>query len=300
MDSIVQQLQSEALDQNCSVSQLLRKARIVAVKLELDDFNEWITNELEGYEDSEDIPDYRTIYVELKGFNPFRGWRPVIFEDPDSQRIVSERQIRQAVSGLEDLVKEPKSFYVVPLNPEARNAIMKGMDVQVEIMHFAPRPEIIKILDSVRNIILDWSLKLEKNGILGEGLNFSEKEKGIARSHTVTYQINKVDNFIGNIESTSEHGSIVISQNNNDVNALKNLIEQINFIKNHIPLEGDALSTFNKNVNEVNGELSSGKPDRAKIKSRLISIKSILENMTGSVIAQGIIVSIQKILNGGF
>ena len=45
-----------------------------------------------------------------------------------------------------------------------------------------PQVEIAKtcylgILDAVRNAILAWSLKLEADGIVGEGLSFSPKEK---------------------------------------------------------------------------------------------------------------------------
>ena len=48
-----------------------------------------------------------------------------------------------------------------------------------------PQVEIAKtcylgILDAVRNAILTWSLKLEADGIVGEGLSFSPKEKKIA------------------------------------------------------------------------------------------------------------------------
>jgi hypothetical protein len=38
---------------------------------------------------------------------------------------------------------------------------------------FTPRTEIVRIVDQVRTILLNWSLKLEEEGILGEGLSFS-------------------------------------------------------------------------------------------------------------------------------
>ena len=42
--------------------------------------------------------------------------------------------------------------------------------------------QIYNIIERVRNIILDWSITLEENGILGEGLQFSNTEKEIANN----------------------------------------------------------------------------------------------------------------------
>ena len=49
------------------------------------------------------------------------------------------------------------------------------------------------VIDAVRTMILNWSLKLEEEGILGEGLSFSEEEKQKAATST---QI-RIENFQG-------------------------------------------------------------------------------------------------------
>lgn len=33
------------------------------------------------------------------------------------------------------------------------------------------------IIEKVKNTILEWTLKLEEEGVLGEGMRFSDKEK---------------------------------------------------------------------------------------------------------------------------
>ncbi|WP_425460227.1 hypothetical protein, partial [Leptospira semungkisensis] len=54
---IVIQLQSEATDTNISITDLLRKAQIVASKLSIEEFRKWITNEMYGYK-NEKVPEY--------------------------------------------------------------------------------------------------------------------------------------------------------------------------------------------------------------------------------------------------
>lgn len=49
MNGIVIELEKEALDEQISVESLLRKAYLVARKLNLSEFKEWITNEQNGY-----------------------------------------------------------------------------------------------------------------------------------------------------------------------------------------------------------------------------------------------------------
>jgi len=41
--------------------------------------------------------------------------------------------------------------------------------------------QIAAVFDAVRNRILDWTLKLEAEGILGEGMTFTQKEKEAAQ-----------------------------------------------------------------------------------------------------------------------
>lgn len=54
------------------------------------------------------------------------------------------------------------------------------------------RAQIRGIVDSVRTIVLEWSLKLEKDGILGDRLSFSREEKEKASAFTFNIQ-----NFTG-------------------------------------------------------------------------------------------------------
>ena len=64
--SIVLDLQLLSTDKNVDISELLRKSLLIASKLKLDKFKEWINSELHGYNNMDDIPNYRTVNAELK------------------------------------------------------------------------------------------------------------------------------------------------------------------------------------------------------------------------------------------
>ena len=52
-------------------------------------------------------------------------------------------------------------------------------------------------MSTVRNKILDWALLLEENGIVGEGMTFTEVEKQTAQSTQVIN--NYTNNFYGTV-----------------------------------------------------------------------------------------------------
>lgn len=64
MSKIVIELQQDALKSNFDIMCLLRKAYLVAKKLKLKEFEEWITNEFNGYEDKEKIKFLNIDYLE--------------------------------------------------------------------------------------------------------------------------------------------------------------------------------------------------------------------------------------------
>lgn len=96
MSKIVLELQEEALKSNSDVISLLRKAYLVAKKLKLKDFESWIDNELNGYKD-DNVPIYRGLKGNLKGWNPFHGWLPVIMP-PELEKEIKIFKIKDSIA----------------------------------------------------------------------------------------------------------------------------------------------------------------------------------------------------------
>jgi hypothetical protein len=96
MSSIIQELQSDALNQKISVTELLQKCLLVATKLGIVEFASWTRLELDGYRGRE-VPEYRIIYGEPKIFDPYHGYQPIFFEDPEDAEFISKMNFNQPI-----------------------------------------------------------------------------------------------------------------------------------------------------------------------------------------------------------
>ena len=88
MSSIVIDLQDEILSSDCDIVQILRRAHVIAVKLGLKEFDQWISYELNGYPDQNACPDYRKVRGTLKAFNPYHGWIPAVITDGELETVI--------------------------------------------------------------------------------------------------------------------------------------------------------------------------------------------------------------------
>lgn len=76
-DSPILKLQDMASSSSTNIEDLLSKAKMISVKLGLNDISEWIEHELTGYPNEVELPDYRVIKgSKVVGWNPFNGWIP--------------------------------------------------------------------------------------------------------------------------------------------------------------------------------------------------------------------------------
>ncbi len=199
-DGIVLQLQAEALDENVDIEQLLRKAYLVAKKLGLRDFEEWISLEQNGYH--QNVPDYRMIGGKIKAWNPYHGWIPVVMEGKIADQL-SRFSLVQPISAIADAYKNSDgnvSYSVSGSLSEFLNKNVGGLPTQYSF--FSSSAELHRILSAVRNKLLEWSIMLEQNGIIGEGLCFTEVELKTASESSV------INNYINNFFSSTDRTQI--------------------------------------------------------------------------------------------
>jgi hypothetical protein len=238
MKSLVHELQQEAMNPNSRLSDILRKALVVASKLKVDEFKIWIDSEMKGYPKGEDIPSYRKINGSVKAWNPYNGWIPVIVQDSRINALISNRSIGQPISELESLChqKDEDETLQVPL---PHDWIMKLFSKSEEYrLGMVPtliigKSQLIGILDAVRNEILNWSLELESQGILGDGMSFSTDEVNKAKS---IINIKSFTGILGDVSSSNvqfgDYSSIHNSLKEKGVpqkerNDLENILDEI-------------------------------------------------------------------------
>ncbi|MEF9443331.1 hypothetical protein OWS73_33475 [Burkholderia sp. 1B3(2022)] len=202
--SIVLELQDLASDGDHDINDLLRKTLMVATKLEVKEFRAWATAELHGYtgEARKTLPPYRLIRGEMSLYHPTLG--PVAFRALP-QQLYNELvliNVTESVASLIHLLDRERTDSVVyDFSPE-QERILRSLPVESLKRFRATRTvaknRIMALLDAVRTTILEWALTLEKDGIMGEGLSFSEKEK---RAVMQTFNINNFQGVLGNVEA---------------------------------------------------------------------------------------------------
>ena len=125
MGGIVIELQREALDEKISIESLIRKAYLVAKKLKLKEFEEWLNQEQNGYK--KEIPEYRNITGEIKAWNPYRGWIPVILQN-DNEKITTHLASDSLANLLNVYENSENKSAVLRFNPTMNNLLSKCSD----------------------------------------------------------------------------------------------------------------------------------------------------------------------------
>lgn len=190
MTGIVLELQQEALSKEVDVITLLRKAYLIARKLKLTEFEKWISLEQNGYSINEEIPQYRHVTGEVKAWNPYHGWIPVVF---NRDTPLDEHRLRDSIANLANVYENSKGGYCLLYFPPEINAYLsKNSSFQTKYALHVSLNQIYNVIEQVRNKILEWSITLEENGIIGEGLQFSseEKQKALDTPAVVSYTNN--------------------------------------------------------------------------------------------------------------
>jgi hypothetical protein len=308
MGSLVLELRKEALDSSVSTLSLLRKSLVVATKLKLHDFKDWIESEINGYKDGQRIPEYRKIRGEIKYWNQFYGWQPIIIDA--SYDYLSNRDMYQPVSELAQLVSNPNDRVILKYGAEADRLIMDCLEINVQPTVHISQPSIHSILDAIRDTILRWSLELEQNKILGEGMTFSEQEKESAvqlslvinnlisanmNQNQSSSQVNQSFTAPVGAVQTGNHNIANVSQNNgaNNAEILKAIAELrqqiITLPQNLQEVADDALDTLQEEI------VNPTKP--AKLKAAWMNICTVISKAKDPIVLVNAAFSLQEHLS---
>ena len=235
---IIENIKQELTSQTSSVTNILRKAKILAQLLKLNDFKIWIQNELSGYQDKNDLPNYRVFRATNLGTfsGPFQsGVKNMViptYNLPESVRDFAEfLKFFDGIGALEGMVDSNSNSLQRKWSQEAiilaRDSIqISGGMVLVDAHSPIPKHAISGIIDNVKNKLLDFVIDLEdameaKDSSNSEDLSQTEKE-----------QIFHVNIYGGeNIVTTGNHNTTNISKvQNGNMDSLKEYLS-----KNGVP-----------------------------------------------------------------
>jgi hypothetical protein len=220
---LIEQIQRASLDASIDVDSLLRRVKLAAAKLQLPSLEGWVDSELNGY--AGEPPEYRKVAGQPAAWNPYQGWQPIHFDDQDIMGMVTEAAVRESISSLQSLVKtssgEPLHFPVPPGLVSKLNEFF-GIGTPRMIIQLSPG-HVVSILSTVRNMVLDWAIEMERTGVIGSDFSFDAVEKAQAKSAMATFHVETIGNFIGNMGSENSTGSITATQGVNETDVFKQL-----------------------------------------------------------------------------
>jgi len=155
-----------------------------------------------------------------------------------------------------------------------------------------------RILDAVRKIVLEWSLKLEADGILGDGMTFSGEEKARAKEKSVTYHIKNY------IHGTFDHSQVQVEavastqqQKTHDFNPaqLTALAAALREALPQLALTEKQAQELAADVQTLESQAQSPNPKPGIVHEALLSMRAVLENAGGSLLASGLLQQIGRL-----
>ena len=296
--SLIDELQRDALDSKVSVTELLRKCLVVGSKLGVGELTDWARLELDGYKNISEVPEYRDAHGTPQVWNPYHGYQPLMFGDANLSEKFSLMHFHQPASELEFTLRQcerGKSGLHFSYPSAVENGLMEAMEMPLAPSLSVHAGQVHKMLESIRRIALEWAVRLENAGVRGDGMSFSTEER--QRAQSVVY---KVENYFEGTVSHSQVGTVNSTQQNvsselDSANLLR-IVAQLKEKADGFGLSDPAKDELDSEIATLEAQAVSPKPKKAIITASLQSIRSILEQVTGNLVASAVLQEITKYL----
>jgi AbiTii-like protein len=284
--SLLRDIQDAAISSNVDISTVLRKCKVLAVRLGNKNFQKWVDEELNGYSDVKELPEYRIFNVHSKGH--FAGPFGSGLNNADIPLLCIPEQYREdfgksycmdAISVYESLIKTSKGDNLYEQWPPDFVAlygknIYRGMNC-LSAFKVIPHSAFVGLVDAVRNRILNFALEIESEAPdAGE----APINKPLLSQDKVTQVFNTT--IYGNVGNIAEGSTNVIQTatlhvNKNDLESLRSQLLNLEVPTSEITALEMALNDDDKNV--VMKEKSLGK----KVTSWIGNL--IIKSVKGSI-----------------
>ncbi len=288
MDSIVDELQRDALNGTVSLADLLRKVRVVASKLSLQEPLEWVNLELNGYPG--DVPDYRMAVGQAKSMNGLGRWQPVVISDYEVQRMVCTQPLKEPVRTLEHFLTEEGNLAINLSGIQAQTLCELARYPVVPIRIFIDRGSVVRALDAVRTKVVDWSVALQEAGVRGEGISFSQREKSVAHTPSVVNNFGHVENLVGNAGGIV-HGDVnatTTQTSGEKIAQVADLIRQIRAMESQMGMSPATLGEMTLHLGQLEKAIEEPQPKPGLVKGLLKAVGSVAQSVAGNVISAGV------------
>lgn len=270
--SLLREITDAAVDTNVEISTLLRKCKVLAARLGNNDFDSWVEHELNGYNAPDEVPSYRIMErVQSRGnfVGRFQSSASNIPIPPslipeEYRDFLTKSYMMDAISYYSNLLKNPVKEGTFAENWPADylrifgSKIFQDMNC-VSAWKVIPEGSIASLLDTVRNRVLSFTLKIQAEA--PDAGDTEPKVQTIANERVTqifnTYIQGNVTNLATGIQPTVETTQITIAKN--DLNSLKNYLSSIGLEEKDIAELAEAINfdENSRNQNDLGGRVKS-------------------------------------------
>lgn len=297
---LLRDIQNAAIATDQPLALVLRKARVLAARLDHEPLRQWTSHELNGYPPEATLPAYRARrQTVVKGTfaGPF-GQRvdnlaiPRLAVDKDYwDGPLFNFAYQEPVAAYEEILRAPqredlhlKSPWPADALVVVRPRVLEGMEC-VAAWQVLPRGEVVAVVEGVRNRLLEFVLELEREAPQAEDEALAElagSQERVTQIFTTTIyagttmndqSINVQGGTTGNIAggrgNTTEQGDVLITQSAD----LTPLLEQLRAAVAQLP-PGEAATTRGL-VDALEKEAAAEQPRRQRMLDLLKGVGAV-------------------------
>lgn len=195
---------NQLTDTSTSLTSILLKVKVFAVRLKNQRLIDWVTKEIEGYNGDDILPEYRISKCYIYG-NIMNGrWKltnhliPLDGLQSEIRDIFEKFEFYQGISGLEHLLSGKSSTVGIAISPENLNYLTQNLQ-----NHGNPYAEIYSATRKIGTGAIEHAISMIRSNALNIMLEIEKEfgykidmEKLMARNSDVNKTIYKVMNFI--------------------------------------------------------------------------------------------------------
>lgn len=249
--TLLQDIQNAAVDASSDLATLLRKCKLLAARLGSQQLEEWVLWESNGYPDDVPVPEYRVWPLEVRGHfaGPFgSGIRnakiPMVCIPERARKHYQKYECRQSIASIETMLTKAQGG---TLRVSAGDlAMVLGTKVYehqncVEAWAEFGTNQLIEIVNTVRNRILDFSLAVWKEEPTAGELNSAATPRLEAKKVTQIFNTT-VYGGSANLVGAATDATVVFNITANDFGALERVLAEQGVEKDDIAELKDALT----------------------------------------------------------
>lgn len=295
---VLKQIQSDLVGPDAPLSTTLRRAKVLASQLRSDELGHWVSQELDGYKSRGELPDYRILATGCvgtwtDGFRVMTNRRLALMgiDDDNVRDLLTTFPVCHGIRTVEQFATKEQRFIVSADVTALVNSYMSGQGGgYLELQYAVGSPEFQQILDTVKNRLLDFVLKLDQNWHLDDNPPSREEVSNLVS--LVIYNSPQG----GNVSVFDQRGQQVHYQYNaaGDINVSgvqdkKQLVRELEKLKGEVErakeskaIQHDTAVVAEYHLLQATKEATKRKPDKRSFLDHIGKAKALLDDVAAA------------------